>query len=174
VAVSAFAVLVAAYSRSTHKAASPGPPTTVATAPGPSGEAAGDLPVAPLSDSEYAARVNAVCAATGRALEGLPAPADDDLGGRAVVLRRGADLLARELAQIRALTPPEADRARVEDLYRKVDVVVDLGRRAAAAAGDGDAAGVEATMAEADDASVEAGDGLHAAGLEECSAAFLP
>ncbi len=87
------------------------------------------------SRDTYVSRGDAICKTTAAAQAKLKAPAKGNLPATARYLTASADLVDKELAQLRQLSRPNGDGQRLGDLLsREGDAIATLRRAAAAAA----------------------------------------
>lgn len=103
-----------------------------------SGRAGGDGP----SRSQFSARAVAICQRYQRRIGSLTS--STDLAHLAAQGRRAVALERAELRELRALTPPAADRTAVDRLFSTLEGAIGTGDKLVAAAGAQDAAGVAA------------------------------
>ena len=96
-----------------------------------------------VSKDGYLSRGDAICKQTTAAQAKLKTPAKGDLAATARYLRASADLVDKQLAQLRKLSEPSADKGRLDDLLtREGDAIATL-RKAADAASRGESASAD-------------------------------
>ena len=118
------------------------------------------------SAQTYISRGDAICKTTAAAQAKLKTPAKGDLPGTARYLTASADLVDKELAQLRKLARPKGDGQRLGDLLsREGDALATL-RKAAAAAAKGQPADDLLTQGQGELSDV--GAGLHDYGFTIC------
>lgn len=121
-----------------------------------------------LSKDAYVTKGDAICKQTGTAEATLKAPGKGNLKATATYLRQSADLIDAELAQLRKLAKPKADRVRLGDLLsREGDAVATL-RRAATAADASQQTTAESLFKQAQGELSDVGAGLHDYGFAVC------
>lgn len=116
----------------------------------------------------YVSRGDAICKQTAAAQAKLKAPPKGDLPATARYLRSSADLIDRELTQLRKLSRPSGDGQRLGDLLsREGDAIATL-RRAAAAADSGQQKPAADLFAQGQGELSDVGAGLHDYGFTIC------
>jgi hypothetical protein len=116
----------------------------------------------------YISRGDAICKQTTAEQAKLTAPAKGNLPATARYLRAGADLIDKELTQLRKLSRPSGDRERLGDLLtREGDAIATL-RRAADAATKGDQKTAEDLFTQGEGELSDVGAGLRDYGFNAC------
>ena len=120
------------------------------------------------SAETYISRGDAICKTTAAAQAKLKAPAKGDLPATARYLTASADLVDKELAQLRKLSRPSGDGQRLGDLLsREGDAIATL-RRAAAAAAQGQQKPADDLLTQGQGELSDVGAGLHDYGFTIC------
>jgi cytochrome c556 len=122
---------------------------------------------APSQDT-YIRRGDAICKQTTAAQGKLKAPAKGNLPATATYLRASADLVDKELSQLRKLSRPKGDGERLGDLLsREGDAIATL-RRAADAASKGQRQSADDLFAQGEGELSDVGAGLRDYGFSVC------
>jgi cytochrome c556 len=122
---------------------------------------------APSQDT-YLSRGDAICKQTTAAQAKLKAPAKGNLPATAAYLRASADLIDKELSQLRKLKRPHGAGERLGDLLsREGDAIATL-RHAADAAGKGQQSSADALFAQGEGELSDVGAGLRDYGFSIC------
>jgi cytochrome c556 len=122
---------------------------------------------APSQDT-YISRGDAICKQTTAAQAKLKAPAKGNLPATATYLRASADLIDKELSQLRKLSRPKGDGERLGDLLsREGDAIATL-RRAADAASKGQQRSADDLFAQGEGELSDVGAGLRDYGFAFC------
>jgi hypothetical protein len=123
----------------------------------------------PLAKPAWIARADAVCAQSQSSIRALGTPAD--LAAITTYGTKVGDILEQEIAQLRALPPPKADRATIDRMLTEAQRGVTVARHLAALAQSGDASAVQQYAASSSGATAEAGRLAKAYGLRVCGQA---
>ncbi len=120
------------------------------------------------SKDAYVSKGDAICTQTAAAQAKLKAPAKGDLSATAAYLRRSAGLIDDELAKLRKLAKPKADRGRLGDLLSREGDAIAILRRAATAADAGQQNTADTLFTQAQGELSDVGAGLHDYGFTVC------
>jgi hypothetical protein len=121
-----------------------------------------------LTKDAYVTKGDAICKQTGAAEAALKTPAKGNLKATATYLRRSADLIDAELAKLRKLAKPKADRGRLGDLLSREGNAITTLRRAATAADAGQQTTADSLFKQAQGELSDVGAGLHDYGFAVC------
>ena len=100
-----------------------------------------------LTKEEYIQQADAICAESIEKIKALGEP--QDLAGLAALSKQAVEIAEDQLAQLRALVPPEEIEEQVNRAYDLVDQQNDVARQIVAAAEAGDTAEVQQLVEEA-------------------------
>jgi hypothetical protein len=116
----------------------------------------------------YVSKGDAICKQTAAAQAKVKAPAKGNLKATAAYLRQSADLIDAELAKLRKLAKPKADRERLSDLLSREGDAISVLRRAATAADAGQQRTADTLLNQAQGELSDVGAGLHDYGFTVC------
>ncbi len=119
-----------------------------------------------LTKEEYIKQADAICAESIEKIKALGEP--QDLAGLAALSKQAVEIAEDQLAQLRALVPPEEIEEQVNRAYDLVDQQNDVARQIVAAAESGDTAEVQQLVEEAAPLAQEGDDIAANIGLQVC------
>jgi hypothetical protein len=119
-----------------------------------------------LAREEYIAAADAICADANDAIDALPVP--QTLDELAVQGEKAVAIAEQQLAKLRALQPPAADQATLNEAYDLIEQQIELIRQVVEAAKAGDTATIDALVAQGEELEAQADAIAQAYGLTEC------
>jgi hypothetical protein len=119
-----------------------------------------------LSQAEFRERGNEICARFDKQIDELPLPAaPEDIPA---YVEKAAPLVEDELAELKALDPPEEDQETLDQMIAEEEKVLAAGRSLSDAAEEDDDIALEEALNEGNIASGRADDHARSLGLTEC------
>ena len=123
----------------------------------------------PLAKTAWIAKADAICTQSQASIRALGAPTD--LAAVATYGTKVGDILEQEIAAIRALPPPAADRATIDRMLTEANQGVAVARHLSTLAASGDAAAVQQYATTSQTATASARQLAQAYGLKVCGQA---
>ncbi len=119
-----------------------------------------------LTKDEYIAQADAICKAANEKIDALGEP--ETMEEIATLAADAIEIQTKSLADLRALKPPEADEAKLNEAYALIDQQVGLGKEILEAAKAGDLEKIQKILAEGKPIDDQAGAIAADYGLKEC------
>ena len=119
-----------------------------------------------LSKEEYIAQADAICKQANEEIDALGEPSS--LEEIATLAADAIEIQTKSLADLRALKPPEADEAKLNEAYALIDQQVGLGKEILEAAEAGDLEKIQEILAEGEPIDDQADAIAADYGLTEC------
>lgn len=119
-----------------------------------------------LSKEEYIAQADAICKAANEKIDALGEP--ETMEEIATLAADAIEIQEESLADLRALEPPEADEAKLNEAYALIDQQVGLGKEILEAAESGDLEKIQEILAEGEPIDDQADAIATEYGLTEC------
>ncbi|MCL4290657.1 MAG: hypothetical protein KJ051_10335 [Thermoleophilia bacterium] len=119
-----------------------------------------------LTKEEYIAQADAICKAANEKIDALGEP--ETMEEIATLAADAIEIQTKSLADLRALKPPEADEAKLNEAYALIDQQVGLGKEILEAAKAGDLEKIQKILAEGKPIDDQAGAIAADYGLKEC------